>query len=306
MQHSVILILALQTAMSNQQEETRCSSLSSTMKKWLNYLVKCCYKSEDDEIRILATGKWRDNETHIPFLESMINSKITILSQEDEGKYQAQCAHSLMCQQGLLPIQKNKGDDDLFLYVGSGRGSTQFTLLNLEGELVKAINIPTGYPKDGEPDIDILQAYSEQMVRDYGEKRVKFILAFGSIFHVLREKNSPVVPDNTDLPIAIATTTNDFSDLGYFTDLYIDTPMLVVRNFVMKDGTERKISFATGDKPMIDLGTGSANLVDPKTGRQIESVELPSDWMTNDKSLTEVGEGLQKLIETAKNKNPSL
>ena len=291
--------------MSNQQQETTnsCSLFFSKSRIMFNKLVSCCCNSKSnhykvDEIRILATGKWRDNEKHIPHLETMINNKITILSQEDEGKYQAQCAHSLMCQQGLLPNQTNKNDDDLFLYIGAGRGSTQFTLLNLEGELVKAINVPTGYPKDGEPETDILQAYSEQIVRDYSEDRVKFILAFDAIFHVLKEK-TPVVPDNTDLPIAVATTTNDFAELGYLTDLFIDTPMLVVRNFVMKDGSKRKISFATGEKLMIDLGSGNANLVDPKTGRQIESIELPSDWMTNGNSLTEVGEGLQKLIKTA-------
>jgi hypothetical protein len=61
----------------------------------------------------------------------------------------------------------------------------------------------------------------------------------------------------------------------------------------------RKISFATGDHLLIDLGSGNANLVDPKTGQQILTKELPSDWMTNDESLITVGEYLEELLHAA-------
>lgn len=254
-----------------------------------------------EEITILCTGKWRENDEKRKKLEELINNKVTRLSQEDEGKKQAQCAHQLMCQQELLQITNKSDsdeDEDLFLYLGAGRGSTQFTITNIEGEVKDVVNLETGYPKSGKPNIELLKEAAKKIYLDYG-KRIKFILGFDSLFHVLKKK-CPVVPDSGDLPEEVKTTGEDFSELGYLTDLYSDVPMLVVRNFRMKNGTMRKITFATGKKLIIDIGTGNANLVDPTTGTQIKTVELSNDWMTNEESLKLVANGIKELMVVAR------
>lgn len=252
------------------------------------------------DIDILCTGKWRENDEKRLKLERLINNEVTILTQHEEGEKQAQCAHALMCLQGLLPTEENEDSDDeeLYLYLGAGRGSTQFTITNIDGVVIDSINVETGYPKSGSPNIALLRECVNEININYG-KRIKFILGFDSLFHVLKKK-CPVVPDSGDLPTEVTTTGSDFSELGYLTDLYSDVPMLVVRNFHMKDGTMRKITFATGTKLLIDLGTGNANLVDPYTGRQIKTIELSNDWMTNDGSLKNIADNIKELMVVAK------
>ena len=252
------------------------------------------------DIDILCTGKWRENDEKRLKLERLINNEVTILTQHEEGEKQAQCAHALMCLQGLLPTEENEDSDDeeLYLYLGAGRGSTQFTITNIDGVVIDSINVETGYPKSGSPNIALLRECVNEININYG-KRIKFILGFDSLFHVLKKK-CPVVPDSGDLPTEVTTTGSDFSELGYLTDLYSDVPMLVVRNFRMKDGTMRKITFATGTKLLIDLGTGNANLVDPYTGRQIKTIELSNDWMTNDGSLKNIADNIKELMVVAK------
>jgi len=253
-----------------------------------------------NDIDIFCTGKWRENDEKRQKLERLINNEVTILTQHEEGEKQAQCAHALMCLQGLLPTEENEDSDDeeLYLYLGAGRGSTQFTITNIDGGVIDSINVETGYPKSGSPNIALLRECVNEININYG-KRIKFILGFDSLFHVLKKK-CPVVPDSGDLPTEVTTTGSDFSELGYLTDLYSDVPMLVVRNFRMKDGTMRKITFATGTKLLIDLGTGNANLVDPYTGRQIKTIELSNDWMTNDGSLKNIADNIKELMAVAK------
>jgi len=252
------------------------------------------------DIDILCTGKWRENDEKRQKLERLINNEVTILTQHEEGEKQAQCAHAIMSLQGLLPTEENEDSDDeeLYLYLGAGRGSTQFTITNIDGCVIDSINVETGYPKSGSPNIALLRECVNEININYG-KRIKFILGFDSLFHVLKKK-CPVVPDSGDLPTEVTTTGSDFSELGYLTDLYSDVPMLVVRNFRMKDGTMRKITFATGTKLLIDLGTGNANLVDPYTGRQIKTIELSNDWMTNDGSLKNIADNIKELMAVAK------
>jgi hypothetical protein len=190
-----------------------------------------------------------------------------------------------------------RSEDSVFLYLGAGRGSTQFTLLDKDGEYVNAFNVETGYPKGGEPDIALLRDTAAQIREAFGDT-VELIVGFDSIFHVLK-KTRPVVKDESALADATPTTGKDFIDLGYLTDLYPDTDMFVVRNFLTSDGNMRKITFATGDELLIDLGSGNANLVDPITGQQLETRELPADWMTNDESLLEVSKALRELLDAA-------
>lgn len=255
---------------------------------------------DDDERkeprRILCTGKWREFEERRLLMESHLGHLVTPLSQENEGILQAQCAHKIMVNEGrITPMD----EDIVYLYLGAGRGSTQFTLLDSLGDFVNAYNVPTGYPKNGAPDLEILKATSQEIHETFGNS-VVMIVAFDSIYHVLKEKKCPVVPDGCVLSYAILQTSGrDFLDLGYLTDLYMATPMLVVRNFITIDGNTRKISFATGDELLIDLGTGNANLVDPVTGTQFENRELPGDWMTNDDSLIKVSKQLRELLDIA-------
>ena len=245
--------------------------------------------------RILATGKWRKFQTRRLLLEAALKHPITALSQEDEGKLQAQCAFDIMLKQGY--ISGNVTQPAYCLFAGAGRGSTQFTIVNMNGEVENAYNVETGYPKEGEPDIELLRKTALEIFTRYSST-IQFIVGFDSIFHVLKV-DCPVVPDKGALPEKIETTGQDFLKLGYLTDLYENTPMIAVRNFVDRTGEARKISFATGKELLIDLGSGNANLVDPKTGRQIATYELPADWMTNDESLLEVASSLQKLLYEA-------
>lgn len=244
--------------------------------------------------RILCTGKWREFNSRRALLQATLNHPVTALSQEDEGILQAQCAHAIMKQEGYI---NPRSEDSVFLYLGAGRGSTQFTVLDEDGEYVNAFNVETGYPKGGEPNIELLRKSAAEVYDAFGDS-VELIVGFDSIFHVLK-KTRPVVKDESALDDATPTTGKDFTELGYLTDLYPNTDMFVVRNFITADGNMRKITFATGDELLIDLGSGNANLIDPTTGQQLETRELPADWMTNDDSLLEVSNALRTLLDAA-------
>ena len=249
---------------------------------------------ETEPRRILCTGKWREFSSRRALLQAALNHPVTALSQEDEGVLQAQCAHRIMKEEGYI---NSSSEHAVYLYLGAGRGSTQFTALDEEGEYINAFNVETGYPKSGEPNIALLRETAAQIHEAFGDT-VDLIVGFDSIFHVLK-KTRPVVKDESALADATPTTGKDFIDLGYLTDLYPDTDMFVVRNFITSDGNLRKITFATGDELLIDLGSGNANLVDPTTGQQLETRELPADWMTDDNSLLEVSKALRELLDAA-------
>lgn len=247
-------------------------------------------------VKILCTGKWRSHETRRKELQYLIRNPVTLLSQEEEGELQAKCAHSLMLRQGLLSSLSE--GEDFCLYLGAGRGSTQFTILNVDGDVIDVFLIKSGYPKNGSPDINMLRSISDIIYNEYGDS-IKFILGFDAIFHVLKD-NSPVVTDKGKLPEIVTTTGRHFLDLQYLTDLYASTPMMVVRNFVMSNGAMRKIGFATGNDMIIDLGSGNATLIYPITGNQLDSFDLPHDWTTNDYNFVKVAGGIEKLVKRAK------
>lgn len=259
-----------------------------------DFLFGSCNEPDSDPRRILCTGKWREFNSRRALLQATLNHPVTALSQEDEGILQAQCAHAIMKQEGYINA---RSEESVFLYLGAGRGSTQFTALDEEGEYINAFNVETGYPKGGEPNIALLRKSAAEVHDAFGDS-VELIVGFDSIFHCLK-KTCPVVEDETALADATPTTGKDFMELGYLTDLYPNTDMFVVRNFITADGNLRKISFATGDELLIDLGSGNANLVDPTTGQQLETRELPADWMTNDDSLLEVSNALRALLDAA-------
>ena len=164
----------------------------------------------DDEVheprRILATGKWREFQTRRLLLEAALKHPITALSQEDEGKLQAKCAFDIMLKQGY--INEKTPDHANFLFVGAGRGSTQFTILNPYGEVENAYNVETGYPKEGEPDIELLRKTALEIFTQYSST-IQLIVGFDSLFHVLKV-DCPVVSDKGALPERIETTGKDF------------------------------------------------------------------------------------------------
>ena len=246
--------------------------------------------------RILCTGKWREFETRRILLEAALRHPVTALSQEREGTLQSQCACEIMFNQGYFD-ERCSTNGEYTLYIGAGRGSTQMTVRDHNGQFVEAFNVETGYPRDGSPNIDLLRETALKVYERYADN-IKFITGFDSIYHVLK-KECPVIPDEGALPAQVTTTGANFKMLGYLTDLYENTPMIVVRNFVTRDGELRKISFATGHELMIDLGSGNANLVDPCNGRQLANRELPGDWMTNDESLLSVSKALRELLDEA-------
>lgn len=246
--------------------------------------------------RILCTGKWREFNMRRLLLQAVLGHPVTTLTQEQEGILQSECACDIMFNQGYFDECCNS-EGEYTLYIGAGRGSTQMTVRNHKGGFVEAFNVETGYPRDGSPNIELLRATALKVYERYADN-IKFITGFDSIYHVLKKK-CPVIPDESVLPSEITTTGADFNMLGYITNLYENTPMIVIRNFITRDGGVRKISFATGHDLMIDLGTGNANLVEPSNGRQLATRELPGDWMTNDESLLIVSKAVSELLEEA-------
>lgn len=254
---------------------------------------------EEEPRTILCTGSWREMPFRRALLEYALGHPIIELSHEKEGILQAKCAHNLMNNEGY--VHHGAG---YYLYLGAGRGSVQMTVINNQNEVVDVFTAATGYPKDGSgPDLSLLRETSLRVFEKYGHS-MNFIVGFDSIFHVLK-KNCPVIadaekdPENAHLPTSIDTRGSHFAELGYLTDHYAETPMLVVRNFINKDNETWKISFATGTEYMIDLGSGYAKLVDPLTGQQVRNYELPGDWKTNDESLIEISKGLRELLDYA-------
>ena len=269
--------------------------VTGVMPKVFDFIFGTQTTTTEEPRRILCTGNWRQCEERRLLLEAHLTHPITVVTQEDEGILQAQCAHRIMMNERRI---EHSGENNVYLYLGAGRGSTQFTLLNHLGEFVNAYNVPTGYPKIGVPDISLLDTTAVDIFNTFGDS-ITMIVGFDSIYHVL-SKSCPVIPDNSVLADTITKTTcNDFNELGYLTNLYPNTSMIVVRNFITTDGYMRKISFATGDELLIDLGTGNANLVDPLSGTQFETRELPGDWMTNDTSLIKTSNILKELLQAA-------
>ena len=64
--------------------------------------------------------------------------------------------------------------------------------------------------------------------------------------------------------------------------------MIVFRNVITTDGIMRKPTFITGKDTAIDGGSGKWALVDPDTGNQIESFELPDEFTGDEEKLEKI------------------
>jgi hypothetical protein len=251
---------------------------------------------------INATGDWRYYKDKTECLQSMlgIGFEFEVISQEDEARGQALCAHRIMREQGYIDQIVNSNrlvgiplpEFELFLYIGAGRGSTQITIIDLNGNVVE-IYMGPGYPKrkgggDKKSTIEDISAIVDKIHLKYG-RGILGIFGFDSIFHVLK-KTCPVVADKSKLPDTITTTGEDFRSLGYLASHYPNTPMLVFRNFIMKDGKDRKVTFLHGKKLKVDLGTAQARLTNPESGEQIYVADLPDNWQTDETHIDKIVE----------------
>lgn len=277
----------------NDENKTHVSSVetpTNTDDSWLTKLYNWVFGYTPPQRRILCTGDWRTFDKIDKFQE-LLGRNVEVISQEKEAELQSFSAYEFMNEVGYFDDYES---DNLILFVGAGRGSSQFSLRNMDGALIE-IFMGSGYPKKGDPNYDELKEIGNRIFEKYGDN-IKIIIGFDSIYHALK-KTCPVLEDGGYLPDEIETTGIDFMDLNYLTSHYLNTPMLVVRNFKMPNNEECKITFCTGTDPMIDLGSGKVSLVDPCNGFQMKNIDLPEDWQTNDESLNQVVHSLNVLLQ---------
>ena len=82
------------------------------------------------ERSIFCTGKWRDNSDAVSALELQLKRSVTVVTHDQEAEWQAKFAHKLMVEQGYVDQYP---DHLLYLYLGAGRGSTQFNSTECRG-----------------------------------------------------------------------------------------------------------------------------------------------------------------------------
>jgi len=246
--------------------------------------------STSNKRNIYCTGFWRSEQGtrcknelawqlngYLGYLGIYNRYNIKVLTQEEEGISQAKNAFMYMDDVGYIE-KYLKNEDDIALFVGAGRGSSQYTFLNKDEEVVDFIGL-SGYPKNSEPDMETFKFNSNVIFQKYGS-RIKMIVLFDSLYHILKG-DCPVIKEGDELPSFITTTGKDFTNLGYLTTQFIDTPTLVVRNFKI-EGLTCKITFLPCHKlPQFDLGSGKLALTDPGDGNVIEDWTLPDGYQTN-------------------------
>ena len=244
--------------------------------------------------RVCATGAWRANPEMFAKLKGMFDDKwdFTLLSQADEAIGQSQCAFKLMNKAGYLD---DFADGQTVLFMGAGRGSSQFSLLNLKGEKV-AILMGSGYSKNGPSPIGELKNLLVDLSREHRDS-IGMVVAFDSFYHICK-KTSPVVRDGEFLPDSVMTTCNDFADaLEILPESCADIPMVVVRNFQVMglDGVCKighLTTFEKGDG-VFDLGSGRVAVTDPLNGTSRYSVDLPTDWADDETNLSKIADLLR-------------
>lgn len=231
-----------------------------------------------------ATGKWRNQPELLVKLCKLLGDefKIDLLSQKDEAISQAKCAHAMMSS-----LIRNLEDGQNVLFMGAGRGSSQFTLMTASGDLVD-IGMGSGYSKEGPPPVGELTNILAELSREHRDS-IGLVVAFDSFFHICK-KTCPVVPDGEYLPESVMTTCNDFADaLEILPASWTEKPMIVVRNFkVMSSEDLCKIGHLTTFKygnGRFDLGSGRVAVVNPLNGEQWYEADLPDGWDVDESSL---------------------
>jgi len=250
------------------------------------------YNRSEDTIGNMIRGR--------KVMEYLLKREITPLSQCDELVLKSKCAHSLMEKNGIVDALYNS-TDDCFLYLSANYDRIQITILDSYGKLLDTYSVCDVMGTYSHIKIiDEMNMVSNRVYKVYGN-RIKLIVGFDTIYHLLKKKGSPVLEDGSSLPEYITTSGKDFNKLIYLTNFYEDTPMIVVRKFRIKDGTMRKITYTdSGEGYFITLGNNSVKLVEPLKGNPIKSFKLPGDWQTNMISLSKIATYINELIKMAK------
>lgn len=232
-------------------------------------------------------------------MEYLLKRDLTSLSQEDELVMKSRCAHHLIEKNGIID-NLYESEQDCYLYLCATYETVQITVLDIYGKVL-----------DFYPVYDIMGNYAHKMIindmnlhcntlyKTYGS-RIKLIVGFDAIYHLLKKRECPVLEDKSPLPEYITTTGKDFDKLVYLTNFYPDTPMIVVRKFRMNDGTLRKITFTNEDERyFITLGNNSVKLVEPLKGNPIKSFTLPEGWQTSVESMSHIAGNIRTLLSMA-------
>lgn len=232
---------------------------------------------------VFATGLWRKKPEWFDRLQVLLGDKfkLTLLTQEDEAIKQANCARVMMSN--LIDLD----DGQHVLFMGAGRGSTQFVLMTPSGDVVE-IKLGSGYPKGGPPPVGELTNLLAELSRGHCDS-VGLVVAFDSFYHICKT-SCPVVPDSEYLPESVVTTCSDFADaLDILPASWADKPMIVVRNFkvTVRDDLCKighLTTFKSGDG-RFDLGSGRVAVVNPLNGQVLYGAELPAGWIDDESSL---------------------
>lgn len=252
----------------------------------LNEYIKQIFIGQDTKLlKIYATGDWRKGrEKHEMYaqLQNNFGDDIELLSQEAEAINSAKCAHNILKDAG-----HNFNTNDLTLYVEAGRGSTQFSVLDAEGNVAAKALADDGFPTEGPVPYEKKQAAVKKIIQAVGKPdKITLIVAYGSLWYLLEKAGTPVVPDNDIIPNPISTKGLNFP-MKFLTDItdFNETKMIVIRNVnvnVNSTTTDskniRKVTWAGGfnDDSIIDLGSGKVAVVKTKTGVQSYNTNLPT------------------------------
>lgn len=232
-------------------------------------------------------------------MEYFLKRDLTSLSQEDELIMKSKCAHHLIEKNGIIDTLY-ESEADCYIYLCASYETIQITVLDIYGKVL-----------DFYPVYDIMGNYAHKIIindmnmhcntlyKTYGD-RIKLIVGFDAIYHLLKKRECPVLEDKSPLPEYITTTGKDFEKLMYLTSFYPDTPMIVVRKFQMNDGTVRKITFTDeNERYFITLGNNSVKLVEPLKGNPIKSFTLPEGWQTSVESMSHIAGNIRTLLTMA-------
>lgn len=218
---------------------------------------------------------------------------IETISQRDEGIGQAKNAWAHMDDAGYIDKYLTE-ESDVILFVGAGRGSSQYTFLDKYGNVIDFIGL-SGYPKNGEPDMKLFVDNAATIRMRYSSF-IKTIVLFDSLYHILK-KTCPVIPELEELPDSIETYGRDFLELGYLTDLYKNTPTVVIRNFKI-DNVLCKITYLPfNETPQYDLGSGKLAYTNTLTGQVIKNWDLPENYQDNPNSIIEIANAIEDIYD---------
>ena len=253
-------------------------------------------------IHTLATGDWRKNPDKLEeFNSSFKNSKVGILSTEDETIYEARgVLNQVFYDVGgnylksaynwLASFVSEPTTTFRVTNVATGRGSSQYSTYDvvvdyLTGNVLELKLIhnshSTGFPKEGKPKFDDMRA----ALSEHASFNPEYVIVWGAAYYVaddsikFKDKGLFTASEMYRLPMG-----SRFIDKLPFMDLFPKTPTLALRNLStingnFKPGWGLGLIFPTGFRHDVygDLGSGKWNLVKTKTGEVLSTCETSVD-----------------------------